>query len=274
MQPKTYQFADLNGAHLHYDVQGAGPALVMIHSALGDLSTWDAQAAAFAGEYRVIRYDVRGFGQSTGPAGNYSEYTDLLALLDHLKVERAVLMGCSYGGGVAIDFTLACPARVAALIPVGPALGGFDPPADPLVEPLRAAIHQAYEVGDIPTATELTAQLWVDGPHRTASQPDPAFRRQALALITYTYHLPDRAAEPLALEPPAADRLGEIAVPTLVILGEEDLASMHAVTALIEQRVPGAKRVILKDTAHLPNMERPGEFNQIVADFLDTISTG
>src|SRR5512133_242038 len=110
-------FADVKGARLRYTEEGTGEPLVLIHSALGHLGMWDEQAAAFSTHYRVIRYDVRGYGWSTGPEGNYTDHEDLAALLDYLGVEKAILLGCSSGGGIAIDFTLACPQRVVALIP-------------------------------------------------------------------------------------------------------------------------------------------------------------
>ena len=260
-------FADVNGAHLRYEVQGEGRPLVLIHSALGHLGMWDEQVEAFSQRWRFIRYDVRGFGESTGPEGSYTDYEDLAALLDFLGVEQADLLGCSSGGGIAIVFTLAFPGRVGSLVLVGPALSGTHPEPDELIDPLRAAMLAAYQRRDLEQAAELTARIWVVGPRRSASEVDPGYRARALELIRYTLALPDRS-EPRELEPPAAGRLGEIRAPTLVMVGDEDTDWMQKVTGKIAREIPGAKRVVLPGAAHLPSMEHPAEFNRIVMEFL------
>src|SRR6266851_3278425 len=116
-QPQT-GFAELNGTRLYYEVAGEGHPLVLIHGGLVDRRLWDDQFDVFAQHYRVIRYDIRGFGNSDVPAGPYSNYEDLYGLLKFLGVEKAYIMGLSMGGGIDIDFTLAHPEMVAALIPV------------------------------------------------------------------------------------------------------------------------------------------------------------
>jgi pimeloyl-ACP methyl ester carboxylesterase len=269
MDPKPYKFAEVNGARLRYDMQGQGKPVVLIHSALGDMESWDAQIADFSARYQVIRYDVRGWGASTGPESGYNEYEDLRALLDFLGIPKAALVGCSYGGGICIDFALACPERAAALVLVGPALGGHEHQPDEATEALNQQLHEAYDRGDKSLAAELTARVWVDGPGRSTDQVDPSFRQRALQMITATYALPDRPEVPW-LEPHAAGRLAELCTPTLVLLGEYDIPNMHQVTRLIAESAPNARRVILKDTAHLPNMEHPDEFNHAVLDFLSS----
>jgi 3-oxoadipate enol-lactonase len=273
MDQKTYRFAEVNGARLRFDVQGQGKPLVLIHSALGNLESWDTQVAEFSARYQVIRYDVRGWGGSIGPEDGYREYEDLIALLDFLEIQQAALAGCSYGGGICIDFALACPERAAALVLVGPALGGRQHQPDEITEALNQQMHAAYERGDKALAAELTTRIWVDGQGRTPAMVNANFRARALGMISATYELPDRQAVPW-LEPSAACRLGELSMPTLVILGEHDIPNMHQVTHLIAESAPNARRIILKDTAHLPNMEQPQAFNQTVLDFLDTVSSG
>jgi pimeloyl-ACP methyl ester carboxylesterase len=267
MDQSVYQVAEVNGAKLRYDVQGQGEPIVLIHSALGDLVSWDDQIADFSSRYKVVRYDVRGWGRSTGPETGYAEYEDLRALLDYLGIARAALVGCSYGGGIAIDFALACPDRVTGLVPVGPALGGHESPPDEPVDALRREMMEAYQRGDMRRAAELTARTWVDGPGRSPDQVDPEFRRRALEMIAATYALPDRDQPPW-LQPPAAGRLGEIHSPLLVLVGEHDISGMQARARLIAEQAPDAQLTILKDTAHLPNMEHPEAFNRAVLDFL------
>ncbi len=266
MNKKPFKFAEVNGARLRYDVQGQGKPVVLIHSALGDLESWEGQMADFSARYQVIRYDVRGWGASTGPESGYREYEDLQALLDFLGIQKAALVGCSYGGGICIDFALAYPERAAALVLVGPALGGHEYQPDEATEALEKQLHEAYDRGDKTLAAELTARVWVDGPGRSPGQVEPSFRQRALEMIAATYALPDRPDVPW-LEPHAAGRLAELSAPTLVILGEHDIPNMHQVTQLIAGSAPNARRIILKDTAHLPNMEHPGEFNHAVLDY-------
>lgn len=267
----TYQFADVNGTRIHYDVQGQGDPLVLIHAGIAHLGMWDDQMAPFTPHYRVIRYDVRGWGKSEDPPVTYSQHDDLRALLQHLGVEQAAVLGISNGGRIAIDFTLACPEMVKALIAVAPALSGYEMNLDQAMTQKEVAIEEAYERSDMAVAVELEAQIWVDGPQRTPDQVDPDVRRRALEMIRYTFDLPDTDGEEQGLEPPAAGRLAEIQAPTLVIIGDLDVPAMFPVVDLLETKIAGAEKVLMSGAAHLPNMEKPEEFNQIVLDFLGGI---
>ena len=126
-------FVEVNGARLYYEDSGNGETLVLIHAGIADSRMWEGQLAAFARCYRVIRYDMRGFGRSEMGEGPYAHHRDLHALLDALGVERAHLVGCSMGGRTAIDFTLEYPARVRSLVLVGSAIGGAEIWGDPRI---------------------------------------------------------------------------------------------------------------------------------------------
>ena len=123
-------FADLpHGGRLHYEIAGdrASPAVTLLHPGLWDARTWDPHFGRWTERFRVLRYDQRGYGGSSRPDGSpYSHVRDLVALLDHLDIERTALVGCSMGGGLAIDATLTVPERVWALVPIAPGLGGFE----------------------------------------------------------------------------------------------------------------------------------------------------
>src|SRR5512136_2329595 len=110
---------------LYYEIGGEGHPLVLIHGGLVNSGLWDDQFEVFAGQYRTLRYDVRGFGQSKSPAAYYSNHGDLRDLLDFLGIERARVLGLSMGGAIAIDFTLTYPDRVAALLPAASGLSGY-----------------------------------------------------------------------------------------------------------------------------------------------------
>jgi pimeloyl-ACP methyl ester carboxylesterase len=265
------QFIEVNGASLCCDVQGEGAPLVLIHSGLCDMRMWDDQMPAFSKSHRVVRYDVRGWGRSQGLPSGYSEHADLRELLRRLGIERTAVLGCSSGGGIAIDFSLAYPEMVSALTAVAPSVSGYKLQPDELMTQMRSAIYEAFEAGDIGLAAELTAQLWFDGAGRGPGDVDPVVRKRALGMIRSTFELTDRQAHPESLKPPASRRLAQISVPTLLVIGDQDIAPMITTVNILETKIPGAKKVVIQGAAHLPNMEKPEEFNRIVLDFLEGI---
>jgi pimeloyl-ACP methyl ester carboxylesterase len=269
----TYKFAEVNGAKLHYDMQGQGKPLVLIHSGLGHLEMWDDQMPAFAPRYHVIRYDVRGLGKSQSEPTPFSHYGDLKSLLHYLNVEQIAVLGSSDGGGIAIDFTLAYPKMVTALIVVSSSLSGYKNQPDEIVKRNRIASYEAYKRGDLALSAELAIQVWVDGLRRSPSEINPIVRKRALEMRRSVLELPSLIEKPRGLEPPAVDRLAEIRVPTLIVIGDEDVPFMHSIANLLEAEISDAKKVTISNTAHLPFMEKPEQFNKLVLDFLDRTVT-
>lgn len=263
-------FADVNGARLYYEVAGEGQPLVFIHAGIADSRMWDAQFAAFAQRYRVIRYDMRGFGKSEMVRGDFSHARDLLGLLDVLGVTNAYLVGCSMGGAAAIDLTLAYPERVAALVLVCSSPQGFDYQGDP--PPIWHDIVAAFEAGDLERTSEYEMRLWVDGPSRTPDQVPAAIRdlvreMNLIALKNEAAELGDNQP----IEPAAVHRIHELKLPVLVMIGELDNPKAVAAGEWMAANIPGAQRVVVH-TAHLPSMEQPMEFNRIVLEFLRGIA--
>jgi pimeloyl-ACP methyl ester carboxylesterase len=267
----TFGYLDVNGASLCYEQQGNGDPLVLIHSGLAHMAMWEDQMPAFSQRYRVIRYDVRGWGNSRGSLTGYSDYGDLRELLRHLGINRAALLGISSGGGIAIDFSLAYPDMVYALIAVAPSVSGHKLPPDELMTQLRSASYEAYQSDKKGLAAEFTTQLWFDGPFRSPNDVDPLVRQHVLDMIRYNYELPDGQAHPESLEPPAAPRLAQIKAPVLLVIGDQDVPPITATVNILEKKIPRAKKAVIQGTAHFPNMEKPEEFNRIVLDFLDGI---
>jgi pimeloyl-ACP methyl ester carboxylesterase len=265
----SYQFADINGVRLHYDVQGQGDkALVLIHAGVANLNIWDKQMAAFSPHFKTLRYDVRGWGETPDPEGKYTDHGDLDALLDHLNIEQAAILGNSNGGRIAIDFALTYTQKVIKLIAVAPALGGFDYPEDGYESSQRKMHENAMRAGDIGLAAEIEAQMWFDGPHRKPEQMDAQSRSIALEMMRHTLELPEGVGEGSIAQPPAAGRLAEIQVPTLIIMGNLDIDQMLPVGDALAKGIEGSRRVNLPKAAHLPSLENPELFNQIVLDFL------
>lgn len=264
--------AQVGRAHLYYQVAGQGRPFVMIHAGVADHRQWDNEFAAFAPDYRVLSYDLRGYGQSEPVDEEFSHLGDLIALLDQLAFDRPlVLMGCSMGGGLAMNFALAHPARVSALImvgagPVGLKLDVSDPPG-------FAEAEKAYEAGDWDLLCEIETQIWFDGSGRTPDQVDPAARRLAydmnrLALVHEAKGLGQRQPD---LPSPAAERLPELSLPILVIVGEHDTPYILAAADHMLDHLPAARKAVIPDAAHLPNLDHPAEFQQVVREFLDSV---
>jgi len=174
--PLESGFASVNGARHYYEALGSGHPLVLLHAGIADSRMWDDQIHSFAERYRVIRYDARGFGRSDMPAAPYSRYDDLAALLDHLQVDKACILGSSMGGGTALDFTLAYPDRADALVLMGSAVGGGTPSESTIEQWNR--IDELAQSGDLAGAVELELQMWVDGPRRTPQRVDASVRER------------------------------------------------------------------------------------------------
>lgn len=262
-------FADINGAKIYYEFEGAGQALVMIHAGIADNRMWDDQFTEFAKDYKVIRYDMRGYGQTAPVDGEYSGHEDLYALLKYLNVEKTCVMGCSKGGGVAMNFTLEHPEMVNGLIMVCSGPGGFefDSPPPPEWEELGAA----WKSGDLEKTAAMETHIWVDGMTRTPDQVDAAVRDKVTAMNMIALKNEKLGlGKELELDPPAAKRLREIQVPTLLIVGQYDTPYLIAAGDFMADNIAGAQKVVLA-TAHIPSMERPEEFNLLVRTFLATL---
>ena len=169
---------------------------------------------------------------------------------------------------MAIDFTLMYPEMVDALIPVAMGLSGFEG-EEPWTE-----VDEALKRGDVAQAVELTLRMWTDGPMRTPDQVDPDVREKVRAMTTRNFEHPEEenATQPRTLEPPAISRLAEIHVPTLIIIGDQDVRDILKIADILEKGIPGARIEVINGTAHHLNMEKPREFNRIVLDFLGALT--
>ena len=267
-------FAHIDGAKIYYEVAGQGPPFVMIHAGVADSRQWNNEFMNFSRTYRVLRYDMRGYGKSEPVEGEFSHMLDLVSLLDTLEIhEPLVVMGCSMGGGLAMDFTLAHPSRVRALIMVDSAPSGLE--LDVARSSKFGDVEKAFEEGDLDRVAELETQIWFDGTDRTPEQVDPAMRKllwemNRLALAHETKELGKRLPN---AQTPAFDRLQELDNPVLVIVGAQDTPYTLAAADYMIQKIPSARKVIIEDAAHLPNMDQPDEFQEVVERFLKSLST-
>jgi 3-oxoadipate enol-lactonase len=221
---------------------------------------------AFSERYRVVRYDLRGFGDSPLPGGPFSNVTDLSAIFAHFGLERAALVGNSLGGKVALEFALTHPERVPALVLVAPGLGGHeDSPEGTAFDEEEEALLDAGRIED---AVELNLRTWlgpVDAPTR---ERVGAMQRRALEVMVDAFDREPPPAVEWLDDPPAAERLGTLRVRTLVVVGSDDTVDIQAIADRIASEVPEARKVVLEGVKHLPGVERPDEFNRLVLDFL------
>lgn len=254
-------YADVNGGRLYYEVAGTGHPLVLIHGGQMDSRMWDDQFAKWASAYKVIRYDVRGYGKSPAATGVYADEEDLASLLHTLNVPKAYVVGLSLGGRIAIDLMLSHPELVDAAVLVAPGLSGF--PFSP--NPNDLASWHAAQAADWETVT----RYWLTSGYMAPAMENPriAPRLHQLALENAHENL-DNAALERQLSPPAIDRLASIHVPTLIVVGNRDVTDIHEICGLLYARIPGAKEVVIDGSGHIVNMERPEAFERTVLDFL------
>ena len=263
--------AELNGAEIAYEVRGSGPALTLIHEGIADRRMWRETLPVLEPDFTVVTYDQRGFGDSSLPSGPATYIDDLRALLDHLGLERTTLVGASLGGRVALEFALLRPERVDRLALVAAGLADWDWADD--VKRFGEEEEEAYESGDLDRAVELNLKLWVDGPRRGPDAVDPAMRAFVGEMQRRVFEIPLPDPQPTSappLDPPARERLGDITIPTLIVIGDADVHDIKQIADVLAEGIPGARKVTLPDTAHMIPLERPQEFNRILLDFLQT----
>jgi pimeloyl-ACP methyl ester carboxylesterase len=265
-------FVEANGAKLYYEMMGDGPGLTLVHAGYLDRRMWDDQFARFAQEYQVLRYDLRGHGQSTFPDLPFADEQDLSALLRALGIEKTMLLGLSLGAWTAVDFTLQHPQMVEALALVGAAVSGLPPDLQPQGENLSpqeqheaARWNQALQERNLPMLVDVLM-------HDATLVPSvdvPAARQRVYELVShcsFAYYFKPELRQ--ALTPPAYQRLAELDVPTLVLVGGEDHLLLRRTAQALQEKIAHASLVLLPDSHHLANMEHPDLFNQIVLEFL------
>lgn len=259
-------FIQVDGGKIFYEAAGQGPVMIMIHDGLLHRETWNAQFAVFAKHYRVVRWDRRGYGRSSKPTTPFSQLDDLFAVVKGLKVERATLMGCSAGGLLAIHFALDHPQTVTALVLVGPIVTGLG-----FSEHFMKRGNRGQPGFD--ATVEQRIEYWVSKDPWIMAPESLNARQKLKTLLTANLQDLDGRGQQLARWPdqPALARLSQIKVPTLIVVGESDIPDVHAHVGAIQAGIAGTKRMILSHSGHLPHIEVPDAFNEVVLGFLNTL---
>lgn len=251
----------INGTQVYVTVQGSGKPVVLLHGGFMDSTMWDAQAAALSKGFKVIRFDLRGFGRSPKPTEPYLPTDDIAGLLDHLKVRRAAVVGLSMGGGIAIDFALSHPDRVGCLVLAEPGLRGYQW-SEEVMETMNAVMTAAKERG-----RDAAIEEFLGRPVFASAKDKPAAYASIRNQLLRNFSFEDN--QMIAVRPPAVGRLQELKVPTLVLVAERGGPDALAIATKIKSEVAGAKLVTLTGSGHMMNFEQPDAFNRIVVEFLN-----
>ena len=249
---------DVNGARLWYDEAGAGQTVLLLHGGLGDSGLWEPVVPFLAERFRTIRTDLRFFGRSTGPAVPWSWEKDVVGVLDELEIERTALVGLSLGGKLALDVALAHPQRLWAVVGVAPGLGGHD--GAPYSAEQEARYEAAEAAGDLDAAMSVDFEVW--GPLGADDRIRQLWRAT-----------PDANPLPAGVEPlgpngaPAKERLGELAVPTLVVTAKHDPPGFQEIGPLVADTAPNARHVEF-DSDHYLTLREPELLSRVLLDFL------
>jgi 3-oxoadipate enol-lactonase len=262
---------NVTGASLYYETDGSPehPALLLIHAGIANLRMWDPQIEALAKQHYVVRFDTRGYGLSETQNVSFSNRADALAILDHVGVHKATIIGCSRGGSIAIDIALESPGRVLGLVTVGSGPSGF--PEVELTDredELFDGLDAAYEAGDWAGLNRLEAELWDFGPLRSKADLDPAFVAKAYELNAPNLAHAEAEPTPIPLEPPAYERVSDITIPTLIAVGDHDITPALTQYEYLVTTIPNADGCRFPDAAHIPSVEQAAEFERVLVDWL------
>lgn len=257
-------YAEIGDGKIYYEVAGKGEkTIVFVHGGLVDSRLWDEQFDEFAEKYRVVRYDLRGFGRSQPlPDEAFSPIEDLSQLLKSLKIERVTIVGLSLGGIISTDFALERAEMVERLVLVGAGLRGFES------KPSEAMIKIYQEAAK--ATPQKAAELWTQTGFFAALKDKPKARAHILQMLADNHRMWTTAMDDKYIFPKQAsiERLNKITAPTLVVVGAIDLPDLLAIGKVLDEKIPDSELVVMKNASHHPNLEKPKEFNRILRKFL------
>ncbi|MGG3560304.1 alpha/beta hydrolase [Neobacillus rhizosphaerae] len=266
----TYQtgYAEINGATLFYEIKGEGRPVLLLHGFPLDSRMWDDQFEEFSKYYRVIRFDYAGCGKSSHHDEDFSLVEDAKNLLFYLGVAKVDLVGLSVGGNLAMDFTLAYPEMVDKLIVASSGLLGW---SDYSLErqTYNKEVNELFQKESLEAAVELMSKAWVAGPFRSIDEINPAIIEKYAAMLTGNLTRENGTGKMILPKTKTMELVGNITVPTLIISPDIDFPDFSAISKFLHERITDSQLVVIPGTAHMMNMEKPLEFNQLVVEFLN-----
>ncbi|MCA1296249.1 alpha/beta hydrolase [Paenibacillus sp. alder61] len=257
---------NMDGGHLFYQVSGEGDPVVLIHGNFNDHHIWNEQADSFAAHYKLVRYDLRGYGLSSTPNTSFSNIEDLKTLIDFLKLRNVTLVGSSMGGGIATDFTLTYPHLVKNLILVAPSINGIPYPKMMMWQGTKNFINLRLK------GRKKAIDSFIANPYWQYFFPS-ARKKEARTKLINNVSNPNNFCRfspslSVAVKPYAFHRLHEINIPTLIIISDQDHSFNKKSAETLHKNIKSSSKIILEDCGHLPFIEASNEFNQAVLDFL------
>lgn len=263
----------VGGASLAGVTAGDGLPVVFLHAGVCDKRMWQSQMAAVAEEgWQAIAYDRRGYGETSSADEAFSHVDDLIAVLDAHDIHAAVFVGCSMGGGLAIDFALAHPGRVIGLVLIGTSVTGAPWTATQAESQIEAAEEDAFERGDLDMLNRVQAHEWLDGPRAQSGRVGGAVRELFMDMNRLALNKPELTLE--ERRPSAWDRVAEVGAPALLMVGDEDFTALIERHEHLSEEMPNAFAAVLEGVAHIPSIERPDLVNTLLLEFLDAIEGG
>ena len=261
-------YAPVENGELYYEVVGQGPAMLFIHAGVADHTMWEGQAEEFSTDHMVVTYDARGFGQSRTQDTTFSNRQDIADLLSHLGIERAVIIGCSRGGQIALDFAIERPELTSALVWVCGGVSGMDNEMLPEEVAWFGKLEELWAAQDWDRLSDMETLTWTNGVGQPEDRTPAELRAKVRQWIYHNYTRQDGESSARVMDPPAVGRLGELKSPLLVLIGDLDTSGTRAASDMLAQSVPEARKVVFNNAAHLPNLEQPVEFNETLRAFL------
>jgi pimeloyl-ACP methyl ester carboxylesterase len=268
-------YVDVPGGRIYAVDEGSGSPIVLIHAAIVDLDAWDPVAASLVRRgFRVLRYDMRGFGRTETGDVEFSPRADLIAILDAFEVGRVAAIGNSRGGQTALEAAIEFPDRFAAVMTIGSSPGGFDGGATPEEETLFEIADrlEAAAVQDPDALADMMVSIWADGPGQPPTRVPAALRAEVWRKARREYEPGHVSGRILPLVPPGNDRLGELQCPVLALCGGLDISHEVKAVARVAGAAPHARGVIWPDVAHLAGMEQPDRLADLIVEFVAPIA--
>lgn len=256
----------MNKAEIYFETVGEGKPVVFIHAGVADSRMWDPQFEKAPDGFQFIRLDLRGFGNTKIPKEQYTDCEDVLAVMDHLEIDRAVMVGCSMGAEVALDLVALATYRLDGLVLIGASAPGFEPPSSDYQSPQWPYAVEAFEAGDLTRVAELDAEMWVVGRGRESADVDPDVVELVKEMDLTALRTEERRDE--RRRAPQLKALPHVDIPTLIVVGEHDLPQLLEASEHLEETIEHASQVIIEDAAHLPSLEQPKAFNEAFYTFL------
>jgi pimeloyl-ACP methyl ester carboxylesterase len=272
--PVLSGYVDIDQSRLYYETAGSGIPLLLVHAGVADCEQWEDEFLKFSQKFQVIRYDMRGYGKSDPVKGPFSHLIDLNTVIDKLQLHfPMIIMGCSMGGVLSMEYALDNPGNIQGLIMIGPGPCGFE--MEENEQELFLEAMKAFKEGDLNRLAEIETQIWFESMDSAPDQVD-----QSMRALLYDMHRSALVGEDQKTEQPGPDtqqpeyaKLAEIDFPVLIIIGSQDLPAMHTAADYMVEKIRLARKVVIDDAAHLPNMDQPGQFQEVVEEFLDELTS-